>query len=79
VEQIILYNREITLEETLEKLRYQKLKKTKSIAWVSFPYSTKNMEIIEDALTKVFQSKKEYRLTYDENIVFVEKDVFKFE
>jgi len=74
-----LYNREITLEETLEKLRYLKLKKTKSITWVSFPYSTKNMEIIEDALTKVFQSKKEYRLTYDENIVFVEKDVFKFE
>jgi hypothetical protein len=37
------------------------------------------MEIIEDALTKIFQSKKEYRLTYDENIVFVEKDVFKFE
>ncbi len=77
MEQIILYNREITLEETLEKLRYLKLKKTKSIVWVSFPYSTKNMEIIEDALIKVFQSKKEYRLTYDENIVFVEKDVFK--
>jgi hypothetical protein len=46
------------------------------VAWTTFPYNRKNLEVVEIALEKLNWRKEEYILTHDENLIFVEKDLF---
>lgn len=47
----------------------------KWLVWVNFPYSQQNLEIIKDSLKRLNWKKNEYRLNYDENEIFIEKDI----
>lgn len=69
-------NNNIRLTEIIEKLEYLKSENNKPIVQTSFPYSKQNLKTIKDAVNKISQKTDEYRLTYDENTIFVQKDSF---
>ena len=71
-----LHKKEIKSSEVIEKLKDMKGEKKKNIVWVSFPYSRHNVEIVEKAVNKVAETKNDYRLTFDENLIFVQRDTF---
>jgi hypothetical protein len=62
--------------DVIEQLNELKLKKDQTLVWISFPYSEKNLKIIESSIKKISQNAGEYRVTFDENIIFVERDSF---
>lgn len=39
----------------------------------SFPYNKNNLEIIKNVIRTIHIN--EYRITYDENVIFVENDI----
>ena len=45
------------------------------IAWTTFPYNRNNLKMVENALGKLNWKSNEYILTYDENLIFVKKDL----
>lgn len=45
------------------------------IAWTTFPYNRNNLKMVENALGKLNWKTNEYILTYDENLIFVKKDL----
>ena len=67
---------ELKLEDVKIELKSLKLKKNKNLVWKSFPYNKNNLEIIRTAIKIISYRKNEYRLTYDENVIFVEKDIW---
>ena len=67
---------ELELEDVTMELKSLKLKRNQSIVWKSFPYTENNMEIIRNAIKLISYRKNEYSLTYDENVIFVEKDIW---
>ncbi|MBI5679322.1 MAG: hypothetical protein HZC47_00260 [Methanobacterium sp.] len=50
-------------------------KKGTCIAWVTFPYNEDNLKIIGGIIKKLNWSRDEYTLSYDENLIFVKKDL----
>ena len=68
----------IEASNTLEKLKKLGTKskgKNTCIAWVSFPYSENNLKIIKKSLKELNWNKEEYRVTYDENFIFVDREL----
>ena len=64
---------ELELEDVTMELKNLKLKRNKNIVCKSFPYNENNLEIIRNAIKLISYRKNEYRLTYDENVIFVER------
>lgn len=62
--------------EKLENLDLKLKKSETSLVWFSLPYSEENIKIMREAIKKVKWNKNEYTLSYDENCIFVEKDLF---
>jgi len=70
-------------KEILEKSILQKLfdlnsdfaVKGSCIAWTTFPFSNENLDIVERSIKKLNWNKDEYDVNYDENLIFVEKDI----
>ena len=67
---------ELKLEDVTMELKSLKLKKNQNIVWKSFPYNENNLETVKDAISLISYRENEYRLTYDENLIFVEKDIW---
>ncbi len=67
-----------------KRLVMEKLKKLDSnfagdgscIAWTTFQYNRENLKVVETVLDKLNWRNDEYGLTYDENLIFVKKDLF---
>lgn len=59
----------------LKELDVKLKRKDAEIAWTSFPFSEDNLQVIRKTLKKVRNNDK-YRLSYDENDIFIEKDCF---
>lgn len=72
-----IMNEKLDISQVIKKLRDMKLKKGQNLVWVSFPYSKSNLEIIESSIKKISKNKDEYRVSYDDEIIFIEKDSFK--
>ncbi|MDI6724602.1 MAG: hypothetical protein QMD61_08140 [Methanobacterium sp.] len=45
------------------------------VAWTTFPYNSVNLKVVENAIKKLKWDQAEYNLNYDENFIFVEKDL----
>jgi hypothetical protein len=67
---------ELKMEDVKMDLKSLKLKKNQNIVWKSFPYNEKNLKTIKNVIRLISYRKNEYRLTYDENLIFVEKDIW---
>ena len=67
---------ELKLENVTIELKSLKLKKNQNIVWKSFPYNENNLETVKNAINLISYRENEYRLTYDENLIFVEKDIW---
>ena len=73
-------------EKSFEALVIEKLRNLDSnfagkdtcVAWTTFPYNKEKLEIIEGSLRKLNWRKDEYILTHDENLIFIEKDLFDY-
>ncbi|MDI6645140.1 MAG: hypothetical protein QME14_08800 [Methanobacteriaceae archaeon] len=73
-------NKNINLDDALEKLKNMeknlKTAEDNSLVWLTFPYSPHNLEIIKKSLKLMGWDESDYNLNYDENLIFLEKDVF---
>jgi len=67
---------ELVLEDVKRELKKLKFKKNQNMVWKSFHYNKKNLETIKVAINIISKRDNEYRLTYDENVIFVEKDIW---
>ena len=67
---------ELKLEDVTSELKGLKLENNKNIVWKSFPYNQNNLETVKNAIKLISYRKNEYRLTFDENMIFVEKDIW---
>ncbi|WP_424356011.1 hypothetical protein [Methanobacterium sp. MBAC-LM] len=65
----------INIKEQLKKLERESGDKNTCIAWVKFPYSKSNLKLIKESLKELNWNRKDYRLTYDENIIFIDKEL----
>ncbi len=66
---------EFEVVEKLMNLNTDLAGKGSCTAWTIFPYNKTNLKIIKDSLKKLNWDENEYSLKYDENIIFVEKDM----
>lgn len=66
----------LELEKVVSELKNLKLENNKNIVWKSYPYNQNNLETIKNAIKLISYRKNEYRLTFDEDIIFVEKDIW---
>ena len=67
-----------TLDFVVEKLKemdFEFERKPTCVAWTTFPYNEENLETVEIALKKLNWRTEEYILNYDENLIFVKKDL----
>jgi hypothetical protein len=67
---------ELKLEDVTMELKNLKLKKNQNIVWKSFQYNENTLETVKDAISLISYRDNEYRLTYDEDLIFVEKDIW---
>ncbi|MCZ3367159.1 MULTISPECIES: hypothetical protein [Methanobacterium] len=65
----------INIKKQLKKLERESGDKNTCIAWVKFPYSKSNLKLIKESLKELNWNRKDYRLTYDENIIFIDKEL----
>jgi len=65
----------INIKEQLKKLERKSGDKNTCIVWVKFPYSRSNLKLINESLKELNWNIKDYRLTYDENIIFIDKEL----
>lgn len=60
----------------LLKLDNDAQNKVSCVAWTTFPYNDNNLEIVKNSLKKIKRNRECYSLYYDENLIFVEKDLY---
>ncbi|WP_141705139.1 MULTISPECIES: hypothetical protein [Methanobacterium] len=61
--------------EKLKELDFDFERKATCVAWTTFPYNEENLKTVEKALKKLNWRVEEYILNYDENLIFVKKDL----
>ncbi len=66
----------LDLDYVFNELKKLKLEKDQNIVWKRFPYSENNLNVIKSAINIISYRKNEYRISYDENEIFVEKDIW---
>jgi adenylate kinase family enzyme len=64
-----------TVIQELEKME-RKLEKGAGIAWINFPYSVSNLAVIQSSLKELGWCNNNFRISFDENDIFIEKDQF---
>jgi len=76
-------NKNITIEDALDKLKNMeknlKSAEDNSLVWITFPYSPSNLKIIKRSLKVLGWDESEYNLNFDENLIFLEKDVYEIQ
>jgi len=70
-----LEKRSLAEFKVIEKLINLNKGKGSYLAWTTFPYNEINLKVVENSIKKLNWQKDEYILTYDENLIFVEKDL----
>ncbi len=66
----------ISVKEKLKKLEKEFGGRDTCITWITVPYSESNLKIVEESLKELNWNTEEYRLSYDENIIFIDKELF---
>lgn len=66
---------ETSVIEKLVNLNSDIVGKGSCVAWTTFPYNKKNLKIVESSIRKLKWRKEEYSISYDENLIFVKKDL----
>lgn len=64
-----------TVIKELEKMEI-KLKKGSDMVWANFPYSNSNLAVIRSSLKELGLCNDNFRISFDENDIFIEKDNF---
>ncbi len=64
-----------TVIQELEKME-RKLEEGTGIVWISFPYSVSNLAVIQSSLKELGWCNNNFRINFDENDIFIEKDQF---
>lgn len=54
----------------------RKLEEGTGIVWISFPYSVSNLAVIQSSLKELGWCNNNFRISFDENDIFIEKDQF---
>jgi hypothetical protein len=54
----------------------KKLGNGQNIAWVSFPYTKNNLEIVIKSLQHLKWPQDQCHISYDENLIFVDTDLY---
>lgn len=65
----------VNIKEKLRRLEKESGKKNTCVAWITFPYSESNLKIVEESLRELNWNREEYRLSHDENLIFIDKDL----
>jgi len=65
----------VNIKEKLKKLETEFGEQNTCIAWIKFPYSKTNLEIVKESLKELNWNREEYRLSYDENLIFIDKEM----
>lgn len=63
------------IKEKLRKLEKESGARNTCVAWIKFPYSKNNLKVIEESLRELNWNREEYRLSYDENFIIVDKEL----
>lgn len=66
---------ETSVIEKLVNLNSDFAGKGSCVAWTTFLYNKENLKIVESSIRKLNWRKNEYSLSYDENLIFVKKDL----
>lgn len=76
-------NKNITIDDAMEKLKNMeknlKSAEDNSLVWITFPYSPSNLKVIKRSLKVLGWDETEYTLNFDENLIFLEKDVYEIQ
>lgn len=70
-------NVEIEQVETELRIMKKMLGNGQNLAWARFPYTKNNLEIVIESLKHLEWSKDQYNISYDENNIFVDTNVYK--
>lgn len=54
----------------------KKVENGENLAWVSFPYTKNNLELVIKTLQHLEWPKDQYHISYDENLIFVDIDLY---
>jgi hypothetical protein len=54
----------------------KKLGNRQNLAWVSFPYTKNNLNIVIKSLQHLKWPQDQYHISYDENLIFVDTDLY---
>jgi hypothetical protein len=65
----------ITVLKELENME-KKLNEGADMVWTNFPYSTSNLAVIRSSMKELGLCNDNFRISFDENDIFVEKDNF---
>ena len=66
---------EASVIEKLVNLNSDLAGKGSCVAWTTFPYNKENLKIVERSIKKLNWNKENYSINYDENFIFVKKDM----
>ncbi len=61
--------------EKLVNLNSDLAGKGSCVAWTTFPFSLENLDLVKRSIKKLNWNEKDYNINYDENLIFVEKDL----
>ncbi|EKF85626.1 hypothetical protein [Methanobacterium formicicum] len=65
----------ITVMKELERME-KKLDDGANMVWTNFPYSVSNLAVIRSSLKELELCNENFRISFDENDIFIEKDKF---
>jgi hypothetical protein len=66
----------VDVAQKLKKMDENLGKGSRNLVWTSFPYTEDNLKTVKKSLQKLQWPKNQYRLFFDEENIFVEKDLF---
>lgn len=73
-----MQNKSIGKNKVIKKLEKmgKELNKGSDMVWANFPYSEANMAVIRSSLKDLGWCNNNFRISFDENDIFIEKDHF---
>lgn len=64
-----------TVKKELKKME-KKLGCGSDMVWINFPYSTSNLAVIRNSMKELGLCNDNFRISFDENDIFIAKDNF---
>lgn len=64
-----------TVMKELKKME-RKLDCGSDMEWINFPYSTSNLAVIRNSMKELGLCNDNFRISFDENDIFIQKDNF---